>query len=80
MSRSGRRLSILLITLIAFALRVFRLGDAAVWWDEGFSVWEARMGLGALADRTAYDVHPPFYYWLLKIWLTLFGNSEFAAY
>jgi len=75
--RRSSRLPILLITLFAFALRVFRLGDAAVWWDEGFSVWEARMGLGALADRTAYDVHPPFYYWVLHFWRLAVGDGEF---
>ncbi len=73
----AHRPAILLITLLAFALRVFRLGDAAVWWDEGFSVWEARMGLGPLADRTAYDVHPPFYYWLLHFWRLAVGDGEF---
>ncbi len=76
-SRTVSRFGILLITLIAFALRVFRLGDAAVWWDEGFSVWEARMGLGALADRTAYDVHPPFYYWVLHFWRLGVGDGEY---
>jgi 4-amino-4-deoxy-L-arabinose transferase-like glycosyltransferase len=77
MPRPIRRLALPLIILLAFALRVFRLGDAVVWWDEGFSVWEARMGLGALADRTAYDVHPPFYYWLLHFWRLVVGDGEF---
>ena len=76
-SRLNHRLTLIFITLIAFALRVFRLGDAAVWWDEGFSVWEARMGLAALADRTAYDVHPPFYYGALHFWRLAVGDGEF---
>jgi len=76
-SRKKHHLILLLITLFAFALRVFRLEDAAVWWDEGFSVWEARMGVVALADRTAYDVHPPFYYWLLHFWRLGVGDGEF---
>ena len=29
-------------------------------------------------QRTALDIHPPLYYWLLKIWVMVFGNSEAA--
>jgi len=72
------RLALILLLWLAFALRLFRLQDASVWWDEGFSVWEARMGFLALADRTAYDVHPPFYYWLLHLWRPWLGDGEFA--
>ena len=75
--KPSHRLTLLLIILTAFALRILRLQDATVWWDEGFSVWEARMGLKALADRTAYDVHPPFYYWLLHFWRLPVGDGEF---
>ena len=78
LSRSSlHRLILLLLLWLAFALRLFRLQDASVWWDEGFSVWEARMGFLALADRTAYDVHPPFYYWLLHFWRPWVGDGEF---
>ena len=76
-SHKQHRLILLIIILFAFALRAFRLGDAAVWWDEGFSAWEARMGVIALADRTAYDVHPPFYYWLLHFWRLGVGDGAF---
>ena len=72
------RLVLILLLWLAFALRLFRLQDASVWWDEGFSVWEARMGFLALADRTAYDVHPPFYYWVLHFWRPWVGDGEFA--
>lgn len=70
-------LSLAVIILAAFALRLYRLADANIWWDEGFSVWEARMSLAALADRTAYDVHPPFYYWLLHFWRLAVGDGAF---
>jgi len=35
------------------------------------------MGVWALADRTAYDVHPPFYYWLLHFWRLGVGDGAF---
>ena len=28
--------------------------------------------------RTARDIHPPLYYWLLHLWIRLTGSSEFA--
>src|SRR5680860_317003 len=31
-----------------------------------------------IAHFTASDVHPPLFYWLLKLWSMLFGNSELA--
>jgi 4-amino-4-deoxy-L-arabinose transferase-like glycosyltransferase len=64
--------------LLAFALRVYRLGDQNVWWDEGFSVWVARHDLGTLTTIAAGDTHPPLYYWLLHPWMPVTGSSEFA--
>ncbi len=68
-----------LVILLATAFRFYRLGTQSLWSDEGNSVSLAQAGFAEIAARTAFDIHPPFYYWLLKIWLTLFGNSEFAA-
>ena len=35
-----------IVLLLAFALRVLKLGDQNVWWDEAFSVWVSRHDLG----------------------------------
>ncbi len=64
---------------LAFALRVYRLGDKNIWWDEGLAIWAVRKGFTDLTLWTASDVHPPLYFWLLKPWVTLAGKSEFAA-
>ena len=77
-SSSSPRLLLLLFLLLAFGLRLFLLQDANIWWDEGFSVYEARMGMVELARRTAVDVHPPFYYWLLHFWRLAVGDGEFT--
>lgn len=69
-----------LITLLsAFALRVFRLGDANIWWDEGLAVWAVRQTFWETTRWTACDVHPPLYFWTLWPWTRLVGESEFAA-
>lgn len=73
------RLAGALVVLVALADRLPRLADHSVWWDEGFSIYLARMPLLQAAYRTAFDVHPPFYYWLLHFWIRLVGESEFAV-
>ncbi len=51
---------------------------SSVWFDEAFGAYLIRFDFWDIARYTAVDVHPPLYYWLLKIWSLLFGNSELA--
>jgi len=67
-----------LILLIAFGLRLCRLGDANLWWDEALAIWGVRKGLLGVTLWTAGDVHPPLYFWSLWGWVQLAGESEFA--
>ena len=68
-----------LVVLISLAVRLPRLADHSVWWDEGFAIYEARLPLLAAAYRTAFDVHPPLHYWFLHFWIRLVGEGEFAV-
>lgn len=61
--------------LIALGLRLFGLGKASLWHDEAFSVFLSGMSLSQLTYRTGLDVHPPFYYYLLKVWRFVSGSS-----
>ena len=67
-----------LIILLALVLRLLRLGDANLWWDEALAIWAVRKGLLGATAWTAGDVHPPLYFWSLWAWVRLFGESEFA--
>jgi 4-amino-4-deoxy-L-arabinose transferase-like glycosyltransferase len=71
----------LVITLLALTLRLYRLGAQSLWYDEGVSVYLARMSLPQLTAWTADDIQPPLYYYLLHFWLLLFGpsSSEFIV-
>lgn len=71
--------SISAILLLAFALRLYRLGYQSIWYDEGVSIHLARKSLAALTAHTAGDIHPPFYYYLLHFWIKAAGSSEFAV-
>jgi 4-amino-4-deoxy-L-arabinose transferase-like glycosyltransferase len=69
----------LLLALFAFALRVFQLDKQSFWYDEAFSVYLSRFDLATITARTAADIQPPLYYYLLNLWLSVAGDSEFAV-
>ena len=70
----------LLVTiLLAFGLRLYRLGTDSLWYDETVSVHLAGKSVPELVAHTAGDIHPPGYYLLLHAWTRLAGNSEFSA-
>jgi len=72
-------IGLVLTLLLATWLRFYRLAGQSLWSDEGNSVALAQAGLGEIASRTALDIHPPLYYWLLHGWMRLFGDSEIAV-
>ncbi|MBM4417426.1 MAG: hypothetical protein FJ033_03805 [Chloroflexi bacterium] len=63
---------------LAFGLRLYRLGEHNIWWDEAASVLVARMSLADGIQWTVRDVHPPLYFWLLKAWRVIAGESPEA--
>ncbi len=65
--------------LVAFFLRVYRLADKNVWWDEGWSIWLSQKDLAWIALRTAADEHPPLHYWMLHFWNSIAGTNAFAG-
>jgi uncharacterized membrane protein len=77
--KSWALVSIAAILLVAFALRLYRLGYQSIWYDEGVSIHLAQKSLAALTAHTAGDIHPPFYYYLLHFWIRAAGSSEFAV-
>jgi mannosyltransferase len=69
---------ILLLLLVAFALRVWGLADHSIWWDEGLAAWAARLPVKSILHWTAHDVHPPLYFLLLRGWWSIVGDGEFV--
>lgn len=67
-----------MVLLLALGLRGYRLGGQSLWADEGNSLALAQASLADIAARTALDIHPPLYYWLLHGWRRLAGDSEVA--
>ncbi len=71
--------AVALLTLAGAGLRAFHLGAQSLWYDEGFSVHLAQMPLREATAWTARDVAPPLYYYLLHLWVRLFGTGEAAV-
>lgn len=79
------RVMLLLIALMAFALRVYHLGAQAIWWDESLSLYRATRDLATILANTIViqnvvttDLQPPLYFILLHFLVPAFGTSEFA--
>lgn len=69
-------LGIGLAIFATFALAT--ITKASIWFDEAFGAYLVQFNFIDIARYTATDVHPPFYYWVLKAWTELFGTTELA--
>lgn len=77
---------ILAVLLLGLALRLWRLEDRGLWYDEAFSIFFSEQGLSAMIAGTitqvegaAADVHPLLYYLLLDGWMSATGTSLLAV-
>ena len=72
--------SAIFISILALAalLRFYCLTCSSLWHDEGNSWAVAQRGFVQVARDAAADIHPPGYYWLLKLWGGAFGFSGWA--
>ncbi|MBQ9017373.1 glycosyltransferase family 39 protein [Candidatus Saccharibacteria bacterium] len=67
----------LLFVAIYVALCLINI-RGSIWFDESYSAYLVRGDFGQIWSETAQDVHPPLFYFLLKIWSGIFGTSDFA--
>lgn len=80
---SVRRIYIVLgiLTLIGFALRIYRLNHTSLWMDEVLMMARADPA-NSWREFFWYPYtlpHPPLHHGLLKVWMTLFGYTEFQG-
>lgn len=77
---NAHRFLVLLVTGAIFAagLSLYIGRNQSVWFDEAYSILLAKHSWTDIIRLTAQDVHPPFYYWLLKTWMMFFGSNELA--
>src|SRR5438045_1575255 len=73
---SMRWLPPLAVTLLAAAVRFYRIDTQSLWYDEGISAHQLTRSFPEILRAAALDTHPPLYYWTLKAWGSLLGDSE----
>ncbi len=80
MNRSWQRPLLLLILLVAFALRVWRLDYQELRGDEVFGYFFSLRPLPDIVPATVdlHEPHPVASYYLQHVWLGWAGHSEFA--
>jgi len=72
-------MGLIVLVLVAFFLRLYRLEAQSIWWDEAISLHLATSDVSELLVDRAAHVHPPLYFLLLKGWVALAGMSAFVV-
>ncbi|HOT91794.1 MAG TPA: glycosyltransferase family 39 protein [Anaerolineae bacterium] len=65
--------------LLIFAILVTTLDTQSLWWDEGISLHLATSSWAEIIADRAANIHPPLYFFALKVWVSLVGHTPFAA-
>lgn len=68
-----------LAALTAAGIFCFYGNGRSLWLDEAFSVNLALHDWNGIVDGLKADGHPPLYFFLLKVWIYVFGFGEAAA-
>lgn len=69
---------LIVICLVYILLRLWRLTDSCLWFDEIFGIHAAEHAWKDLFWFVAQDlIHPPLFYVLFKIWISIGGESLF---
>ena len=71
-------LSLILISIIYIVQAVVIARGGDLWYDESFSMAFINGDFMSIAKLTALDVHPPFYYWYLKVVVAI-GKALFGG-
>jgi uncharacterized membrane protein len=76
LSRKKEWFSWLLIIVLALVIRLLNIGRESFWFDEAFSYLSATSGWSQLLLNQIESSHPPFYYLLLRFWISLGVESD----
>jgi mannosyltransferase len=74
----NRKYLIAPIIVIAAVLRLYDIQGPDIWLDEAYSALLANESWSGILTALKVDSGPPLYYFILHIWVGLFGDSELA--
>jgi len=75
---SRRHLYLVVILVLAGAVRVWKIDQKNIWLDESVSWDTGKRPLPALLEQVRGDIHPPGYYVLIHDWMAVAGTSPTA--
>jgi len=78
MTINKAKIPLIAIILIGSLLRLYNLTAISLWHDEAFSALLIRYPFQEMIWRISLDVHPAFYYLLLRIWDMALGDGLFS--
>ncbi len=74
----NRNWILLSITGAGILLRLYKLTAISLWHDEAFSALLIKYSWGEMTYRIGLDVHPPMYYYFLRFWHYVLGDSLYS--
>lgn len=75
-NRYARFAVVVLLIAVYLALRISRIDETCLWFDEIFSVHAASQPWGSILSFVALDlIHPPLFYLILKAWIAVGGDG-----
>jgi uncharacterized membrane protein len=75
-SSTALKQSIWIVFILAFVLRIYRLGYYNLWRDEGYTWNTINRSIPEIIQSSKGDIHPPLYPILTHFWTNVFGQSE----
>jgi len=75
MTKKTERTLLFLIFILCLSIRIAFITQKNLWFDEVFSWHLSLNSFYEIIVRTSNDIHPPLYYFVLKIWNGVFGDS-----
>ncbi len=78
---SNRNLLIIMCVIIILGaiLRLYGLTWQSIWLDEANGIRIAEKGFTEIVSELKSDVSPPLHYFMLHIWMKIFGNGELST-
>lgn len=71
--------ALMVVLVIAAIFRTHRIEGMSFWFDESFCLKMAEFPISELWVHAKGDPHPPFFYFVLRYWMLLFGASTFVT-
>src|SRR3990172_2024512 len=69
----------IVLMLAVFLLAFWGIDRRSIWLDEAYSVLVASQKFDGIIASLKNDTGPPLYYFILSVWIQIFGIGEFAV-